>query len=500
MTTSGTPVSNPLRAGAEVELTFSDLLANGQAVGRASGMVVFVSGPLPGEKARVRIAQVKPKYAVGVLLTLVEQSRYRVAPFCDVFGTCGGCQLQHYSYPAQLAWKRGLVANALRRIGGFEGVSVRDPIGMINPRNYRNKMSLVVDGTTSPPTLGFYKQRSHDVVPIESCPIVQPQLNDFIAHLDDARKDREFQPALVDARHIVARSAVASGQGVLTITSARPSPGVRATAEHLLAQLPGAVGVANSYDLAGENVIMGRKVATVAGRAYIEEQIHGVRYRISAGSFFQVNTEIVARILSFMEPGLRVPRKIVDLYCGAGTFALFFAKMGSSVFGVEESPVAVSEARENAVLNDLVDRTEFRAGRVESVLHTEDAGRALREADIVFLDPPRKGSDEQTLGLLGTSGVKHIWYLSCDPATLSRDLKFLASKGYRLGVVQPFDMFPQTGHIETLVTLYRESSDEETLEAEQTEDPFADAPIPQWPLDDPFAKTGPEYPEFVTRE
>jgi 23S rRNA (uracil1939-C5)-methyltransferase len=180
-----------------------------------------------------------------------------------------------------------------------------------------------------------------------------------------------------------------------------------------------------------------------------------VRYRVSAGSFFQVNVEIVGRIFAFLEPELGRPRRIVDLYCGAGTFSLFFAQHGCDVFGIEESAQAVDEAAANAALNGLAERVTFRTGRVEEIAGSDEGRAVLAGAAVAFLDPPRKGSDEATLGAIAAAGVPDIWYLSCDPATLARDLKFLAAKGYVLGVVQPFDMFPQTGHVEALVTLRR---------------------------------------------
>ena len=180
-----------------------------------------------------------------------------------------------------------------------------------------------------------------------------------------------------------------------------------------------------------------------------------------------------------------MPRKVVDLYCGAGTFSLFFAKMGCEVVGVEESAQAIAEARENAALNQLEGPVRFLAGRVEDLVRRGEVKKNLEAAQIAFLDPPRKGSDEITLGAIAESGVPNIWYLSCDPATLARDLKFLAAKGYRLGVVQPFDMFPHTGHIETLVTMYRESA----MQQQIIEEAFKDAPAPTWPAR--------EYPEFV---
>ncbi|HET9028800.1 MAG TPA: 23S rRNA (uracil(1939)-C(5))-methyltransferase RlmD [Candidatus Aquilonibacter sp.] len=497
MTNKGTPrnAAPALRAGAELDVSFTDLLANGQAVGRASGLVVFCFGPLPQERARVRITAVKPKYATAEMLVLVAASPYRATPFCPVFGSCGGCQIQHLAYPAQLKWKTDLVRSALQRIGGFTDVTVRDAVGMINPRAYRNKMSLVVDHQGDTPTIGFYQQRSHDVVPISDCPIVTPQLNRYIHTFNQARFSPDTADLMRAARHIVSRNAAATGEAVVTVTTPQPSQDVERGAGPLLAALPGAVGLTNSYALNSQNAIMGRRHRVVQGRSEIEESIHGVRYRVSASSFFQVNVEIVGRIFSMMQLGLEHPRRVVDLYCGAGTFSLLFAKNGCQVYGVEENPQAIVEAEANARLNGLEQWARFRAGRVEDVVRSPEAQEAMHNADIVFLDPPRKGSDEVTLGAVAESKVPYIWYLSCDPATLARDLKFLGANGYRLGIVAPFDMFPQTGHVETLVTLYREAKADEDL----VHDAFLNVPSPTWP-DNEFAADEPEYPDFVIRE
>jgi 23S rRNA (uracil1939-C5)-methyltransferase len=490
LTSSETPRSSgtSVRVGTEFELSFTDLLANGQAVGRAGGVVIFCFGPLPGEKARVRVTQVKPKYAIAEALALLHASNDRATPFCSVYGKCGGCQLQHLSYPAQLTWKAETVRNALRRVGGFADADVREAIGMINPRNYRNKMSLVIGHTGGGSTIGFYQQRSHELVPIDSCPIVAPQLNDFIVRLHATRKSPDVAAALAPARHVVARSARSSGEAVVTFTTPQPSPEVARAAETLMKVFPGAVGLTNSYELNSQNAIMGRRHRTVYGRPEIEEVLDDVLYRVSAGSFFQVNVEIVGRIFETMRAQLHHPHKIVDLYCGAGTFSLFFARLGCEVYGVEENSQAIVEAEQNAALNGLSNWVRFRAGRVEDIVRMGEAKSALAEADIVFLDPPRKGSDEVTLGAIAQAKPRAVWYLSCDPATLARDLKFLAANGYRLGIVQPFDMFPQTGHVETLVVLQREP-----------DDAFDDAPPPAWP-EDHFATNQPEYPDFVIRE
>ncbi|HZT12842.1 MAG TPA: 23S rRNA (uracil(1939)-C(5))-methyltransferase RlmD [Candidatus Baltobacteraceae bacterium] len=491
MTIKNTP-DNPdaaLGVGAQVELGFTDLLANGQAVGRTGGMVVFCFGPLPQERARVRITTRKQRYSVAELVAITRPSPFRAQPFCPVFGICGGCQVQHLSYPAQLGWKRDVVKNALERIGGLSGVQVRDPVGMINPRQYRNKMSLVVGNGRF---LGFYKQRSHELVPIEGCPIVLPALNAHIERLNADLRQPRYAAAFAQTRHIVERTARATDQTVVTFTTAQPSAELAQHAEPLMHSLPGAVGLTNSFDLSSQNAIVGRKHRVLAGEPQIEEVIAGVRYRVSAGSFFQVNVEIVGRIFEFMGAGLTVPRSIVDLYCGAGTFSLYFAKMGSRVLGVEENARAIDEAGQNASLNQLGGSARFLCGRVEELVRRSEVRTAMAQANIVFMDPPRKGCDEVTLHAVTQSGVPNIWYLSCDPATLARDLKFLAAKGYRLGVVQPFDMFPQTGHIETLVTLYRQSAMAEQIVAQA----FKDVPAPNWPADGFLQE---EYPEFVIR-
>ena len=422
----------------------------GQAVGRADGMVVYVLGPIPGERARVRIESVKAKYAIGELVELLIESSERAEPFCPVFGVCGGCQVQHLIYPAQLLWKRQLVANALRRLGGIEDARVAMTIGMNYPRAYRNKMALVVDRSEGAPSFGFYAARSHEVVPIDACPVVMPQLDRYIGGLQRAARDPASEAAFADALHVVARAAHASQEAVVSLTTRRPSENLGPAAAALATHLPGVVGITNSYEPSSENAVMGRRQSTVFGRPEMRERIDEVQFRVSPASFFQVNSEMVGKIFDFLRNRLGGIGSVVDLYCGAGTFALFFAKNGIRVVGIEENPNAVREARANAELNEVADRTTFLAGRVDATLRTKRGVETLAEANVVFLDPPRKGSDEPTLDALVRARVPRIWYLSCNPATLARDLARLVAGGYRVGDVQPFDMFPQTGHIEAL--------------------------------------------------
>ncbi len=260
MTTRGIApnVGATLRKGVELELAFTDLLTNGQGVGRAGGLVLFCFGPLPQERARVRVTEVKQRYAVADLVEILQKSPARAQPFCPVFGACGGCQVQHLDYAAQLQWKRNVVRDALARIGALGSVEVRATIGMAHPRAYRNKMSLVVDHRYDPPAIGFYRQRSHEIVPIDACPIVTPQLNADLSRLDLARRAAPVSAMLRDARHLVARSAGATKKSLLTITTARRSESAAEAAPLLLRELPGLVGVTNSFDLASVNAIFGR--------------------------------------------------------------------------------------------------------------------------------------------------------------------------------------------------------------------------------------------------
>ena len=497
MTTKGIAPNPPrIRVGDEFELTFHDLLVNGQGVGRLGSLAVFCWGPLPQERALVRITTLKARYAVATQLRLLSGSPHRVVPFCAAFGTCGGCQVQHMSYPAQLSWKREVVHNALRRIGGLHGIDVRNVLPSPRSRRYRNKVALVVGGggEQSPPGLGFFRQRTHELVEIESCPILVPELDEIVGRLHSLRLEERLGALYRVARHFVARASAAIGESVLSITTDRESPEIARVAAHLLERLPRVRGIANSFDPASANAVMGREQRTLAGATTIEETIAGVRYRVSPESFFQVNPGVVAKIFALMRGGLAQPRKIVDLYCGAGTFSLYFAAAGSTVLGIEENPAAVREAEANAELNGLQDRVEFEAARVEEAVGRPEIAARLREAEILFLDPPRKGSDEATLGAIVRARVPNIWYLSCDPATLARDLKFLTSNGYNVGIVQPFDMFPQTGHVETLVTLYCNAREIQAA----VEAAFADTPPPEWPDDDQSSPT--EYPDFVIRE
>ncbi|MGH7683064.1 MAG: 23S rRNA (uracil(1939)-C(5))-methyltransferase RlmD, partial [Vulcanimicrobiaceae bacterium] len=349
--------------------------------------------------------------------------------------------------------------DALTRIGGFEVARVEPTVGMPSPRAYRNKMALVVRRQDSETQFGFYQMRSHDFVPIAGCPVVLPQLDEEIAALRHAANDGELTEAFEGALHAIARAGSATGQSVLTLTTAEPSSSLRRGAAALARRLPGLVGISNSFAVRSANAIMGSRHRDVWGGSTIEERIGNLRYRVSAASFFQINTEMVARIFDELET-LSHPKRVVDLYCGAGTFSIWFAAHGAQVTGIEDNPSAIREANANAALNGVATQTKFVLGRVEGALARGPLRDALENVDVVFLDPPRKGCEPQTLDVLVAANVPAIWYLSCNPATLARDLARLHGAGYRLESVKPYDMFPQTGHVETLATMRRRTQPE----------------------------------------
>lgn len=441
-----------LAPGTRLDLPFTDLLASGQGVARASGMVVFCFGPLPGERAAVRVTACKPSYAIAELERLLEVSPARAQPFCPVFGTCGGCQVQHLAYGAQLTWKREVVSSALLRIGGIQNPDVRETVPAPAIRNYRNKMALVVERRDGKNAVGFYRARSHEIVPIDACPAVDPLLSEYVGRFANATSQEPLGIALAEATHVVARQS-RRGEAVISITTPARSHKLEHVAHEALAALPGAAGIANSYEPRSANAVAGRRSRQLAGRGDIEETIGNIVYRVSPASFFQINVAVVERIFAAVEPEISGTVNAVDLYCGMGTFSLLFAQHGSRTIGVEENRHAIDEARANAARNGLDRRVEFFAARVEDWTQAAQGRAALARADTVFLDPPRKGSDAATLRALCEARVARVLYLSCDPATLARDLRVLVANGYALRNVQPFDMFPQTGHVESLAVL-----------------------------------------------
>ena len=434
------------------EITITSLGQEGQGVGRIGDMVVFVDEMLPQETGDIKIIKVQKNYAIGKLLKLKVQSSDRAEPPCPVYGKCGGCSMMHLRYPAQLAAKRERVASALQRIGGIPDAQsmVRDTLGAKEVYHYRNKAQY--------PFGGFYQKRSHFKVCTNQC-LLQSPVADGIKNLVEAfvldEKISIYQEERGKGlyRHTVIRQGRRTGEiMVILVINGKVFPKLQHLKEALLCAYPGIKSILINQNTRQTNVILGPESTLVYGRDFIEEQLLGLTFKISAHSFFQVNThqaEVLYRT-AILYADTQPEDTVFDLYCGTGSIGLCFARQVKELIGIEIVEQAVQDAVENAKRNGI-ENASFFAGKAEEV------GPKLiamgKRADIVILDPPRKGCDAGLLHSVARMAPRRIVYVSCDPATLARDVAILAEEGYLPQKAQPVDLFCQTHHVESVVLL-----------------------------------------------
>ena len=460
-----------MKPGSTLSLAITGLSQEGQGVGRAEGLVVFVDGLVPGDRAQVRVVRTTPRYAMAVPERLLAPSSDRVVPFCADYDRCGGCALQHLSYSAQLIEKRRMVVDALTRIGGVEDADERvaQAIGMESPFDYRAKVQLPVAGSAGYPLIGFYARGSHDVVDAAECRVQHPvgdavrdSVRAWMTEHSIAPYDERRHVGLL--RHIVVRVGFATGQvmvGLVTNGSGLPAiPALVAELETAIARFAGMnlESVFLDENTARTNVVLGGDVRILHGRTFIEERLSGLRFRISPLAFFQVNpkqTEVLYAA-AVATAALTGRETVYDLYCGTGAISLFLARKAARVVGIESVAPAVDDARANAALNGLTN-LEFVCGEAESIV-PERYARGER-ADVVVVDPPRKGCDPRLLDTLSEMAPDRIVYVSCNPATLARDVARLSETGYRVASVQPVDMFPWTTHVEAVALLTKQGKE-----------------------------------------
>ena len=449
----------------EFELAIGSMGSEGEGIGHTGdGMTVFVPDAIPGDIIRVHVVKVKKTYAYGIVAEILKPSPHRVPAVCPVASKCGGCTIQHMSYDEQLRCKETKVRDCLIRIGGVADPPMEPITGATRLWNYRNKAQFPV-GTdrNGKPVAGFYRRHSHDVVNNPDC-CIQAEINSVIVRtileFMEARKisayNEETGRGLV--RHIFTRVGFATGEVIVCLVI--NEDGLKDASE-LAALLKDAVS-AEGLVLAGfclninkknTNVILGDKVKCVLGRPYIEDLIGDVRYRISPLSFYQVNPEQTLKLyetaLEFA--GLTGSEVVWDLYCGIGTISLFLARKAKEVYGVEIVPEAIGDAKENARINGI-ENAHFQAGAAE------DLAPSLPRPDVIVVDPPRKGCDPALLETILANAPERVVYVSCDPATLARDVKILLAGGYTLTRVRPVDQFIHDGHVESCVLLQRVES------------------------------------------
>lgn len=441
-----------------VRLAVEGLGADAEGVGKHNGRVVFVPDALPGEEIDALIVKPMKDYAFGKRLKLHNRSADRAEPPCPVYGSCGGCACQHMTYEASLRFKQGQVESCLNRIGGI-ALPVPLPLGQQPPWRYRNKTTMPVAEQNGEAVAGFYARRSHRVVPTRDCLLSDMASNRVVQTVLTWMHDRAIpaydettQSGLV--RHVMARCNHREEVMAVLIAASANVPSLDHLVLALRQQVRGLVSVCLCVQDRPDNVILGDTYRTLWGEALLEQRIGGFSFLLSPLSFFQVNTQ-QAEVLYRQAIELAAPGEndlVADLYSGAGTITLQLARLARHVYGIELSPDATRDARENASKN-CVNNVTFLCERAETALP-----RLVSEGfrpDIVVLDPPRKGAEREVLSAIAAASPRRVVYVSCNPATQARDAKTLASLGYRAAACQPVDLFCQTADVENILLFER---------------------------------------------
>lgn len=455
----------PVRVGQTVEVEITGLNHEGAGVGRIEGYTLFVSGALAQERVRARVEHVKKNFGFAKMVEVVEASTYRALPPCPLYDRCGGCSLQHLDYEEQLRHKQQIVRDNLRRIGGFQvegegAITVHPTLGMSDPWRYRNKAQVPIGEENGALVGGFYAEKSHSIIDMEAC-MIQHQANDeavavvkkIATDLQIRAYDEQRHTGLL--RHVVVKVGVKTGEVmVVLVTTEEEIPQRERLVAAIREQVSGVTSIVQNVNAERTNVIFGKKTVTLWGSDVIYDYIGPIKFAISARSFYQVNpaqTEVLYnKTLEYA--GATGTETVIDAYCGIGTISLFLAQKSRHVYGVEIVPEAIADANRNAELNG-VENVTFEAGPAEVVIPAWKE-KGIR-ADVIVVDPPRKGCDEALLATILEMQPERVVYVSCNPSTLARDLKVLAEK-YEVKEVQPVDMFPHTGHVESVALLVKQ--------------------------------------------
>ncbi|QFK70113.1 23S rRNA (uracil(1939)-C(5))-methyltransferase RlmD [Pradoshia sp. D12] len=448
----------PIQKNDYIDVVFEDLTHEGSGVAKVEGYPIFVPFGLPGEKARIKVTKINKGYAFGRLMELLEESPDRVEPPCPIYRQCGGCQLQHLSYEGQLKAKEKMVREIMARIGKLPDVPVHPVLGMEQPWNYRNKAQVPVGEMEGGLVAGFYAKRSHEIINMDECLIQVSENDDTIRTVKNicekyrvrAYDERNHKGLL---RHIMVRHGQVTGEIMVVLVTRTPElPHAREIIKEIIDAVPGVKSIIQNVNSLKTNVILGSKTTVLWGAEVIYDYIGDVKFAISPRSFYQVNpTQTKVLYDKTLEyANLSGNETVIDAYCGIGTISLFLAQKAKKVYGVEIVPEAIEDAKKNAELNGITN-VDFSVGSAETVIPAwYEEGIT---ADVLVVDPPRKGCDENLLNTIAEMKPKKVVYVSCNPATLARDLMYLEEHGYQTVEVQPVDMFPQTMHVECVSQL-----------------------------------------------
>lgn len=463
--------------GTELELLIEDMGTEGEGIGKKDGVTFFVKDAVLGDLVSAKIMKMKKNYGYARLIQIVTPSPFRTEPRCPYYRQCGGCQIQALDYKKQLEFKENKVKNNLKRIGGFslpEALVMHPIIGMDEPYHYRNKAQFPI-GTDKNGKIvtGFYAARSHTIIPNRNCFLgvkINKEILDLVIEFMEENGVLPYQETSGTGlvRHVLIRCGFATGQVmVCLVINGKGLPFAEKLVEKLK-NLPGMASITLNVNEKNTNVILGDEIITLWGQNYITDYIGNVKYQISPLSFYQVNPAQTRKLYekALEYAGLTGTETVWDLYCGIGTISLFLAQKAKQVYGVEAVEPAIRDARNNARINGI-ENVEFFVGKAEEVLPefyekgiSGQEENGMLHPDVIVVDPPRKGCDEKCLETIVKMQPERVVYVSCDPATLARDLKYLRGGGYEVREVQPVDMFPQGVHVETVVQLSQQKPDD----------------------------------------
>ncbi|KKY01536.1 RNA methyltransferase [Paraclostridium benzoelyticum] len=446
----------------EYEVDVIDIGQGGVGIGKHDGFTVFVDGGLISDKLKVKITKSKKNYAVGEIVGIVEKSPFRVDRVCsDKLSNCGGCQIQELDYQKQLDIKTNEVKQTINRIGKLHDTLVHPTLGMENPFRYRNKAQFPIQKINGKTVIGFYKKKSHDVIPTDKC-IIQHDVNDkiikiiktYIKAYNVSIYDEKTHTGVL--RHLVTKVGFKTKEVmVVLVANGKKLPYLNELASVLKENVPGFKTLVLNTNREKTNVILGKENKVIYGDGKINDYIGDLVFEISPLSFFQVNpsqTEVLYnKALEYAD--LKENDTVFDIYCGIGTISLFLAQKAKKVYGVEIVGDAIKDAKINAKLNKL-ENTEFFVGKAEEVV--PKLYKEGKTANVVVVDPPRKGCEESVLDTIVSMEPDKVVYVSCNPSTLARDLAYLDERGYKCKEIQPVDMFPHTMHVESVALLYRD--------------------------------------------
>ena len=440
-----------------------DIGQGGVGIGKYEGFTVFVEGGLIQDKVKVRINKSKKNYSVGDIVEIIEKSPFRVDRICsDDLKDCGGCQIQELDYNKQLELKTNEVKQVISRIGKLENVEIHETIGMQSPCRYRNKAQFPIQNINGSTAIGFYKKKSHDVIPTDMC-VIQHDINDKIIKIIKTYI-QAYNVSIYNEtthtgvlRHLVTKVGFTTNEVmVVLVANGTNLPHLNELASVLKENILGFKTLVLNVNKAKTNVILGKENKVIYGNGKINDYIGDLVFEISPLSFFQVNpvqTEVLYnKALEYAE--LKENDTVFDIYCGIGSISLFLAQKATKVYGIEIVEDAIKDAKINAKLNNL-NNVEFYVGKAEEVvpkMYSEG-----KTANVVVVDPPRKGCDEKVLDTIVSMKPDRVVYVSCNPSTLARDLAYLDERGYKCVEIQPVDMFPHTMHVECCAKIVKKS-------------------------------------------